>query len=259
MDWVFLSKLVPLFLYPLNLVLLALGLAGLFYWFGKKSATIVSLLLASAILVISSLPVTAAALIRNLESKFTPVAAAEMSRADAIVILGGVLALPQHPRVDLELVDSSDRIRYAWQLYRQGKANKIIIAGGNVFPQQDVRGEAYYIAKLLTEWGVPQQDIIFEEQSRNTYENAVNIKPLLEENNLSSVLLVTSATHMPRALAVFKAQNIEVIPAPTDIQITESDYPAVFNWIPNAQALAATTWVLKEYMGWWYYRMREYI
>jgi len=217
------------------------------------------MLLGVVILVVSSLPVTASAMARNLESKFTPVTAAEIASADAILILGGALALPQYPRVDLELVDSSDRIRYAWQLYRQNRANKIIIAGGNVFPQTDVRGEAYYIARLLMEWGVPEEDILFEEQSRNTYQNAVYIKPLLAENNLSSLLLVTSATHMPRAHAVFRAQNINVIPAPTDFQVTESDNPEIFNWIPSAQALSATTWVLKEYMGWWYYRLRGYI
>ena len=99
----------------------------------------------------------------------------------------------------------------------------------------------------------------FEENSRNTYENAVYVKPLLKRNNLKSVLLVTSATHMPRAYAVFKAQNIDVIAMPTDYLVTDNDDPLVFNWIPTAQALSGTTWILKEYLGWWYYRLRGYI
>ena len=61
----------------------------------------------------------------------------------------------------MELVGSSDRIRFAGQLYKAKKAKKIVIAGGNVFPQQGVRGEAFYIAQLLIEWGVPQDDILF--------------------------------------------------------------------------------------------------
>ena len=128
-----------------------------------------------------------------------------------------------------------------------------------MFPQQNIRGEAYYIAQLLMEWGVPEEDILFEEKSRNTYENALYIKPLLKSNNLSKVLLVTSATHMPRAYAVFNAQNVDVIAAPTDILMADNNNPGIFNWIPTAHALSNTTSALKEYMGWYYYRLRGYI
>ena len=73
------------------------------------------------------------------------------------------------------------------------------------------------------------------------------------------LLLVTSSMHMPRASAVFRAQGIDVIPAPVDVQVTESDTPRVFYWIPSAHALSATTSALKEYMGFLYYRLRGYI
>ncbi len=259
MDWVFLSKLIPHFLYPLNLTFLLLILALLFFGFRKQKTAITFCLLSITILFVSALPQTPFYLIKNLERKFPTYLAADAPQADAILILGGALALPQYPRLDLELVGTSDRIRYAGQLYRAGKAGKIVIAGGNVFPQEGIRGEAYYIAKLLIEWGVPEADILFEEKSRNTYQNAFFTKPLLEQNNLDKVLLVTSATHMPRAFAVFKAQGIDVIAAPTDYLVTDNYNPKVFNWIPTAQALSGTTWILKEYLGWWYYRLRGYI
>ena len=155
MDWVFLSKLVPLFLYPLNLAILLLCVAAICGCFRRFTAAVVTFSMAALILLISSLPVTAGALIGNLETGFPPVSAAESPEADAVLILGGALALPQPPRTGFELVNASDRIRYAWQLYKQKKAGKIIIAGGNVFPQHDVRGEAFYIAETAERMGCP--------------------------------------------------------------------------------------------------------
>lgn len=258
-DWVHLSKLVAVFLYPLNLSLLLILLSGLFYLSRRKKLGTSCVLIAITILMVSAMPPVANALIKNLESQHHPYKASVAPVADAILILGGAVALPQTPRVDLELVGASDRVRYAAKLYKEKKAKKIVIAGGNVFPQEDIRGEAYYIAQLLMEWGVPQQDILFEEQSRNTYENALYVKPLLDSSNLSRVLLVTSATHMPRAYAVFSAQNIDVIAAPTDILMANNDNPDIFNWIPTADALSNTTSAIKEYMGWYYYRLKGYL
>lgn len=259
MDGIYLSKIIAACLYPLNLSLLLLCIAGLFFLFKKskwaKSSLVVSLL----ILLISASPPISSLLIRHLEHQHSPFEASDAPVADAILILGGAVALPQTPRVDIELVGSSDRVRYAGQLYRENKAKKIVIAGGNVFEQNNLRGEAYYIAQLLLEWGVSEADILFEDQSRNTYENAYYAKPLLKSNDLSTILLVTSAIHMPRAYAVFAAQDIDVIAAPTDILVVNNDMPGIFDWIPSATALANTTSALKEYMGWYYYRVRGYI
>ena len=259
MDWIYLSKLVSSFLYPLNLTLLLIVFAGLFYLFQQKKLAISFILAAIGILWVSATPPLSDYLIKNLESQHRPFKASDAPTADAILILGGAVAIPHTPRVDLELVGSSDRVRYAGQLYKENKAGKIVIAGGNIFPKRDIRGEAYYIAQLLMEWGVPEVDILFEEKSRNTYENALYIKPLLESSNLSKVLLVTSATHMPRAFAVFSAQDVDVIAAPTDILMTNTYTPGIFNWIPTAGALNNTTAALKEYMGWYYYRLRGYL
>lgn len=259
MDWIYLSKLVALFLYPLNLCLLFIFFAGLFFLFQRKKLGVSFICLAVCILLISALPLVSNYLVKNLESQHRPYKASNAPIADAILILGGAVAVPQTPRVDLELVGSSDRVRYAAKLFKENKARKIVISGGNVFQQQNIRGEAYYIAQLLMEWGVPEQDILFEEKSRNTYENALYIKPLLKSNNLSKVLLVTSATHMPRAYAVFNAQNVDVIAAPTDILMADNNAPGIFDWIPSADALSNTTSALKEYLGWYYYRFRGYI
>jgi uncharacterized SAM-binding protein YcdF (DUF218 family) len=125
----------------------------------------------------------------------------------------------------------------------------VIVSGGNVFPQSRVESEAVYTRELLREWGVPADRIVIEGESRNTYENALETKRLLEARGLRKVLLVTSARHMPRALGLFQGAAIDAVPAPTDFRVVSYDQPAVFNWFPNADALAATTDALHEYLG----------
>ena len=98
-----------------------------------------------------------------------------------------------------------------------GKAPLIIVSGGNVFLQEGIRPESAYTADLLQEWGIPQSAIIFEGNSRNTRENAVETSRLLKNRQLNRVLLVTSAFHMPRALATFRAVGIDAIPSPSSI------------------------------------------
>jgi uncharacterized SAM-binding protein YcdF (DUF218 family) len=165
--------------------------------------------------------------------------------------------------VSTDLSASADRILYAARLYRAAKAPMIIVAGGNVFPQPGVKPESFYVAQLLQEWGVPKRAIITEGNSRNTYQNALESKRILEKRDIGKILLVTSALHMPRALAVFQSLGIDAIPAVTDIRIAQYDlpdtHPVVLDWLPNVQSLLLTTLAIKEHLGMWVYRWLGWI
>jgi uncharacterized SAM-binding protein YcdF (DUF218 family) len=169
--------------------------------------------------------------------------------ADAIVVLGGGIGGPNPPRLSEDLNGAADRVLHAARLFRAGKAPLVIVSGGNVFPQSRVESEAIYTRLLLREWGVPVDRVVIEGESRNTFENAVETKKLLGARGLRKVLLVTSARHMPRALGLFQGAGIDALPAPTDFRVVSYDQPAVFNWLPNADALSATTEALHEYLG----------
>jgi uncharacterized SAM-binding protein YcdF (DUF218 family) len=119
--------------------------------------------------------------------------------------------------------------------------------------------------QLLAIMGVPENAIILEGRSRNTYENAVETKKLLDARGIKRIILVTSALHMPRSQAIFARQGFDVIPAPTDFNVTQADWdyywtpaPAiqVFNLFPSAEALDWTMRALKEYIGMGVYRLR---
>lgn len=81
----------------------------------------------------------------------------------------------------------------------------------------------------------------------------------MQEYSLQTVLLVTSAAHMPRALAVFRSQGVDVIPSPTDIAVVGKKKLSIFDWLPDAGALAQTTMAIKEHIGYAIYKWRGWI
>jgi uncharacterized SAM-binding protein YcdF (DUF218 family) len=167
--------------------------------------------------------------------------------------------------------EAGDRLLYTAWLYQQlvamGESPHVVVSGGNVadWTGPNNNTEAEEMAAILGIMGVPQDALWLEEQSRNTYENAVESRKLLAEKGVDRVLLVTSSTHMPRANRLFVAQGLDVIPMPTDFIVTYDDWrffthgPAavqLFNVLPNAEYLSLTTRCLKEYVGLLYYTLR---
>ena len=94
--------------------------------------------------------------------------------------------------------------------------------------------------------------------SRNTYDNAVYSAQILKSRGMRRILLVTSAYHMRRSVALFEAQGLEVVPAATDYQIlvvSETLPP----WLPLVGNLSRTTTALHEIVGYWVYRWQGWM
>jgi uncharacterized SAM-binding protein YcdF (DUF218 family) len=112
------------------------------------------------------------------------------------------------------------------------------------------------ISELLVRWQVPGRSIRMESMSRNTWENAIFSREIIERIGCEKPLLVTSAAHMPRAVAAFDRAGVSVFPVSTDIHATYvADY-SFMDFLPNAGALSQTTNVLREWMGQMVYRWR---
>jgi uncharacterized SAM-binding protein YcdF (DUF218 family) len=263
MNVIALSKVIPLFLYPLSIAI-GFGLIALLFLLLRKPAIAgLMVLLLVTTLGVAGNPRVANYLVANIERTHLPLTPENTPQTDAIVMLAGVVGLPAPPRVSADLSGSADRILHTARLYRAAKAPMIIVAGGNVFPQPGVKPESFYVAQLLQEWGVPKQAIITEGKSQNTYQNAVESKQILDQRDIGKILLVTSALHMPRALAVFRSLGIDAIPAVTDITIARYDlpdtHPTVLDWLPNVQSLSLTTLAIREHLGTWAYRWLGWI
>ena len=144
----------------------------------------------------------------------------------------------------------------------KGVGGKAFVSGADIseFEQQrsSPDAEAAYTADLLEEWGIPQSAIIFEGNSRNTRENAVETSRLLKNRQLNRVLLVTSAFHMPRALATFRGVGIHAIPSASSIS-AELAQPTLLNWIPSLDGLGTMQSVVHEKIGIYIYRMRGWL
>ncbi len=251
--FIFLSKLLPIFLYPLSLAALLL-IGGLLIrkpkW--RKRA----FLLATGLIWVGGNGWVTGALLKSLEWQYLPLT--EIPQAEAIVVLGGGTQPFVYPRPGPEVDDAGDRIIYGARLYREGKAPLILVTGGRLPWSFSPQGAAHEMADLMTFMGVPEDMILLEEKSANTYENAIFTKDILEPMGITRIILVTSAFHMPRSVAVFEKQGFDVIPAPTDFIITEfnEDLPFsqiwpnyLFSIFPTAANLNQTTLALKEYIG----------
>jgi len=249
-----LSKLLPLFVYPLGLAVLLSLLGIVMVLRNQRSAAVLSVLLGIAILWVSSTNVFSGFVLHSLEKNYPPVAVDQLPVADAIVVLGGYTDSVEGDVV-IELGDAVDRLFHGMRLYREGKAPRVMLVGGSA------RGhlpEAQVMANLLAEFAISRDVMLLEDKSRNTRQNGLNAVVIMQKEGINKILLVTSAYHMRRAQAVFEKLGIEVVAAATDYQVLEPD-PSILDWLPNAEALMMTTLGIKEYLGWWVYRFRGWV
>lgn len=263
--FIFLSKLLPLFVYPLGLacMLLLLALATVNNPRARSGFTIAAL----AILWMASTTGFSRLITQSLEWKY-PVPE-EIPTAEAVVVLGGGTEPAAYPRPSVEVNSAGDRVLFAASLYKEGKATHILLSGGDIaWLNKGTTTPAEDMSSILNAIGVPEEALWLETESQNTYENALYCKEILAENEIDRVLLVTSAMHMPRSVALFEKQGIEVVPVPVDFNITEDQSPQdktgsllskIVDVIPQASNLALTTNAMKEYLGFFMYKVQGWL
>lgn len=248
-----LSKLGIALITPLGVysVLTALGLALLILRWWRLGRSLVTA--GSLWLLLWSLPTPSIWLCARVEQAFPQRPAAAYPVADAIVLLGGGMRGRRTGWLKRpELSFGGDRLWFAAQLYRAARAPWVIVAAGG--DPSDGQIEADATAEFLEDLGVPASALLLDTQSHNTWENALYSQTLMREHGLRTVLLVTSALHMPRALATFRKRGIDSIPAPADF-VAPPEGPWPQRWLPNADALEASSRAFKEYIGLWAYRL----
>jgi uncharacterized SAM-binding protein YcdF (DUF218 family) len=214
--------------------------------------------IALAILLLSSNDIFSKWLLRSLEWQYLPIG--ELPQAEAIVVLGGGTRPRIAPRPWYEVNEAGDRILYGSWLYKQGKAPLLVVTGGRAeWLGEGGNPESEDMAAIASTLGVPNSAIIQESQSFNTRDNAVNTRQILNKSGINKILLVTSALHMPRSMAIFRKVGFESIAAPTDFLSVQNEnskgWAFVLDLLPNADALRDTTNAIKEYVGLLVYRL----
>lgn len=263
--FVYLSKLLPLFVYPVGLVSLIIVLVLIIEQRSRFPRWL--LITGVVILWLAGNRWVSLGLARSLEWRDLP--PESPPTAEVIVLLGGGTEPGDAPRPMAEINSAGDRVLYAAKLYQAGAAPVILASGGNVgFASESTSTPAEDMTELLVLLGVPESAIKVQPDSQNTYEDALFSAEILAESGVDEVILVTSALHMPRSKALFENQGITVIPAPVDFTVTEQNWSSAFDprvgefvisLMPNASALNLTTNVLKEYLGMLVYSLRGWM
>ncbi len=278
-----LNKIVGGCLNPLviGLALMVLGCLGAFL--NRRRVGIGLLMAALCWLWLLSTPMMYRWIGVALEREWSVVKAEDAPKADAIVLLGGGMGANTNVYPYAEMWGGADRVWHAARLYKAGKAPIIIPTGC---------GEKESAVPLLRDFGVPDSAIVVEDKARNTEENAKFVERMLNEgfnhgihgmhgkvgcvednlhttNQLSitncqlptkkKVLLVTSAWHMRRSVLMYRkyAPGLEIIPAATDYEaMVNTGHPFAFKDVwPDANYLFCNSYIFKEYLGYWGYRL----
>jgi len=234
-------------------------LGAVLYWRGRRHGAVWCMVLGIALLLAMSSPLVGERLLGSLEREYPTVAVDASPTAEGIVVLGGVTVPPVAPRQEVEALGGIDRLLHGMRLYRAEKAPVLIFSGGVLTPLTGSSvSEAEQFLQLAIASGIDSAAVILEDRSRNTYENAHYVREILMAREWHRVLLVTSASHMRRAVAVFQAQGVDVIAAPTDVRVVDRDF-SLWQLLPSVSGLEKSSIATKEYLGWWIYRLRGWI
>jgi uncharacterized SAM-binding protein YcdF (DUF218 family) len=252
----FLDKIVPLFAYPVGFSIVAAVFSAVMFAWGWRRWASTCLAVGVGYLWAAATPLIALYLVNSLELQYPVVKVELLPHADVVVVLGGMSSPAQRFNSYPDFDQGVDRIIHAARLMKAGRANHVLISGGNLVKQEGVAPESTSIATLLQELGIDSSLVILEGSSRNTRENALNSARFVRERRFTSVMLVTSAMHMPRAIATFRKAGVEPIPVSIDTMSSSLASRSIFAILPESGALDISTRAIKEWIGLLVYRVR---
>jgi len=160
-----------------------------------------------------------------------------------VVLGGGHVSDPRLPANSQISAAALGRVVEGVRLYQAIPGSKLLLSGGVV---SDPVPEAEVMARIARLLGVKPQDIRLETDSRDTAAEAELIAKMIGPEK---IILVTSAVHMPRSMALFRKQGLEPIPAPTDFRVREARGPVIAKVFPRGASLSEVETAAHEYLG----------
>lgn len=188
-------------------------------------------------------------LLRPLENRYKPYvteSAADRPKYPVrfvVVLGGGHTSDPKLPMTSQ--IDDSSLVRLAEgiRIYRKQPGSKLVLSGGRVF---DPVSNAEVMAGIARELGVDREDIIVESRPQDTHDEACIMKSIVGS---APFVLVTSASHMPRAMFLFKKLGMNPIPAPTRHRVKSNQSLSLGSFFPHADDLHKSETAVHEYLG----------
>ena len=210
-------------------------------------------------LIVLSLPIVSRNLYMTLETAFPPIQSLPR-QLDAIVVLGGGL-MERDGLLESGSMTSGTlrRCVSAAEVSRHYGPIPIVCCGGPTLRSTPQLSEAGVMRDCLVTMQVPDTQLILESHSLNTHQNAKNTAALLQRRGLENVALITSASHMKRAVSCFNAQGVTVVPLPCSHRAASGVPPTGLDWIPSASALSRSNRAIQEWLGIVWYKLRGWI
>jgi len=251
----YLSKILWFFLQPSSamLILLLIGAGLLWTRWMKAGRRIV--LAAAALLLVTGLSPLGHALILPLEDRFGRPELPMTGGIDGIIILGGAQNMTiTARRKAIAINEAAERLVEATMLARRYPDANILFSGGSDAILGDRESEASGASAILTSLGVSAMRLMLESESRNTYQNALFSKRMALSEGKGIWLLVTSASHMPRAMGTFRKVGFSVKPWPVDYRTRGNEDMFRFFSKPS-QGWRRVDMALREWIGLLAYRV----
>jgi uncharacterized SAM-binding protein YcdF (DUF218 family) len=180
---------------------------------------------------------------------------------DIGIVLGGFSNFETPADDRLNFNQAVNRLTDALVLYKKGIVRKLLISGGDGNLLGGKSFEALKVAPFLLEMGVRQEDILLESNSRNTHENALFSKQFMDSLQLNApkLLLITSASHMPRSMGCFRKVGLKVQAFPAHFVGKKPSWKTGYWLTPDAQAFMNWEAIIKEWIGYVVYSLQGYI
>ena len=237
------KKLLSNAIMPLSLCVLLLLIGLVLLWFTHRQKTGKVLVTAGSVLLLAvSYGWGFAPALKALEHEYPPV----MAAADAkwIAVLGGGTfsdaGIPLHARLSEA---SLGRLVEGIRLYRQLPGATLLVSGGRVYGSGS---DAESMREMAVSLGVNPADIRVDEESPDTETQALIIRQMVGDDK---VFLVTSASHMPRAVGLFRLAGVNVVPAPTHYVVQDNAGFSPAELFPDSDSVLVAQRVAYEYLG----------
>ena len=249
-----LSKLLNWFVYPLSLLFVGL-LAILVCYHRRYTQWVLACML--ILFYALSAPTIVNPPVYWLEGA-PPAPEALRQHYDVAIVLTGIVYLYRSSKGHIEFNEHVERILEGMRLVKRGIADKLLIVGGSGDLFERSLSEARQLRLFALEFGLSDEQVLAEEISRNTYENAVKAAEIIRAGQYRDLVLVTSALHMYRAAAAFHKQGLFPDPYPVDFR-SSGGRMRLFGLFPSAETLSTMTEVIHELIGVVMYRLQGYI
>lgn len=252
------SKLLAFAIEPLFWVLALLAMSVLMSWRRRLRLSLAFSWLALLTLVGASWTSAPEALLRALETQYPTPSGLDMDQQVGVIVIGGALASPElwHAHHQVGLNGQAERMTEAVALMRRYPHLRLLFTGGVSNLSATGASEAERARVFFAAMGIEPSRVVYEERSRNTCENALYSAALPGVDKGQRWLLLTSAFHMPRTMAVFKRVGWRVTPWPVDHRATAHDSWFDFS-LHNGPGL--WTLALHEWLGLAAYRMAGWL